>query len=102
MPVYDGYTVVEGFVLSDSRGIPSEQIPCSNPVWLRRVLIGKRQLNWHMRQWSESLREGSLSVQELREWFPWFPEWVFTGVKRQSRRLRSPSPSRPSLLQGTR
>lgn len=78
----EGYSVLEAFYCVETFGC-SPFIPCTKPLVLYKGIIGKRQLNWQIEQWSNGYGDWTLLIEELREWYPWLPEWVFEAVIKQ-------------------
>jgi len=78
-----GYSVLEAFYIVETYGVKPETVPCVKTKPLFYACWGKAQLNWQIERWSEGYAEWTLFEWELREWYPWFPEWVFESVLKQ-------------------
>lgn len=78
-----GYTVLESFYIIETFGAKLEEISCQKPLPVFYACCGKIQLNWQIEQWADGYSEWTLFIPELREWYPWFPEWVFDAVMKQ-------------------
>lgn len=66
------------FTAFDSRG---KIVGCRWPGAVQFAIEGKKLLNWHIKQWAESMDDTLVSVDELREEFPWLPEWTWAAVE---------------------
>jgi len=87
-PDPQGYSVLEAFYIVETFGAKPEDVPCIKPLPLYYACCGKVQLNWQIKQWAESYGEWLLFEEELIEWFPWFPEWVFDAVLQQGKPIK--------------
>ncbi len=79
-----GVSAVQAFGEIDNRGL---EVPCREPVALRRVLLAKASLNWHIKQWGECVADYLLALIELQEDFPELPDWVWVSVKKRAYKL---------------
>ena len=87
-PDPQGYSVLESFYIMETFGVNPKNIPCVRPRPLFYASWGKIQLNWQIEQWAEGYGEWCLFEWELRESYPWFPEWVFNAVLKQGKPIK--------------
>ncbi len=84
-PDQRGVSALKAYVIKDSHGIV---VPTRHPLLFRRVLTGKAQLNFHIKQWAEGMVDGVICIPELQEWYDWLPDWVWVAVKNQHIKIK--------------
>lgn len=86
-----GFDAKKCFYLRDSTGVSH---PCKEPEKLQELLVCKASVNWHIKQWSEGLTEGSTLPHEINEIVKDIqaPEWVLKAIVGQTRRLLNARP----------
>lgn len=82
----NGYSPIQCFVLIDSHGERNGPYPCTDTETLEIALNGKKGVNLQIAMWIEGVIEGTIFVEEVREWTREYPDWVFKGFINQLRK----------------
>lgn len=62
----------------------TKEVSPKQPRLLKAVLEGKKKLNWQINEWAAGRADGTLTafcVQELKDAFPWLPNWVWEALE---------------------
>ena len=78
--VKEGKTAKEVFFILDSTGTLE---PCCDPKLLRKVIIFKKSLNFHIKQWVEGYDDMYMGVDEYLREFDKPPQWVGKSFRNQ-------------------
>lgn len=79
-----GNTAKECFYKFDSTG---KKTPCTEPALLRAIVICKKSINWHIKQYAEGCADGLFFFNELINEFISPPEWVEKALRNQTNRI---------------
>lgn len=79
---------VAAFAELESRGVmPAPR----HPRVLAAVLEGKKLLNFQIKQWAEGAADPCCTIPvELREAYPWLPDWVWQSLRKASAKVARP------------
>ncbi|MCP3685420.1 MAG: hypothetical protein GY861_22440 [bacterium] len=76
----DGLTAKECFYVYDTNG---KLCKCSEPELFHEVLLCKKSVGFHIKQWAEGYTDVCSSVDELLSFADSPPDWIKVSVKNQ-------------------
>jgi len=92
----NGSTAKEAFFVISSTG---KSVPVhSNEIeQIKAVLAAKASINLHIKIWSEMINAHVLNIDELKQDFPWFEDWIWKAIKENAKKLATSSKRFDSL-----
>ena len=78
------YSALDCWFTMDSKG---QHKRCYESDLLDRVLQAKASWNLQIKMWAETIVEGTLFVDELKEYCEDYPEWIFKATINQASKM---------------
>ncbi len=75
-----GFTAKQVFFILDSTG---ETLPCKEPALLRKVIVFKKSLNFHIKMWIEGYEDMGTNIDDYMLEFDDPPDWVRKSFRNQ-------------------
>lgn len=76
----NGFSAKEVFYAMDSTG---DRLPCREPELLRKVIIFKKSLNFHIKLWVDGFEDMRMGIDEYMSEFIDPPSWVRKSFENQ-------------------
>lgn len=76
----NGFSAKQVFYKMDSSG---EKLPCREPELLRKVIVFKKSLNFHIKLWVEGFEDMRMSIDDYMSEFDDPPDWVRKSFQNQ-------------------
>lgn len=83
-PVRGGRSALVCFCAHDSTG---KQLPCADPVTLRKAKESKAFWNLQIKSWAQSMAEGTLMEWEVMDYTRECPSWIRKATINQARKM---------------